>query len=120
MDPSDDVAHAAYTIISMQNEKKEKRLNTCASIAPVSLHYNNQQYMRRDKRRIGSILSTGRLPLIDWKKCKKDFESELRRLVHRPIQALFIDVSQQESFNLEAIDLDKTMETKNGGMRRSW
>jgi hypothetical protein len=96
---------AASILLHLQ----KKRLNFSPSMATVSLPPCRGHFCVRDSRRVKSILNTGKLPGIDWRAIKRDFERNLSQLLHRPCISLFLDTSSFSDFGCQGTDLDLAM-----------
>jgi hypothetical protein len=98
---------AASVLLSI-SQQQPPRLNVAFPFNDLKLPTASNPYCRRDRHRIQSILQSGLMPKVNWRKVKVEVTFELGRLFHRKILAYF-DYVSESSTKQQAVDVDNLL-----------
>jgi len=85
-------------------------LNVARPLKEFSVPQVGKNFLLRDRRRLSQILKKGELPLVDWSKVKKDYESSLQQLFHQETHILFININQNSpDFEASEVSVDELL-----------
>lgn len=101
--------------IANQRTKPGERINYSSAPLKVDLPPHLNVFLDADLSRLEYIHSQHRLPCVSWSSVKFDMEAHLACLFARPVKVFMLDVSLDNSFDVEEICLDEIMRSTNSG-----